>query len=89
MEKRSLALDQKQRRQLEEVRDHHPTAYLRERAGALLKIADGMSVYAVAREGLLRKRKPDTIYGWLNAYEAKDMEGLVQHPRRGKKLFDH
>ena len=87
MEKRILKLDQAHRQELEEMRDHHPTAYLRERAAALLKIANGMTAHAVARAGLLRKRKPDTLYGWLNAYEAKGLEGLLQCPRRGKKLF--
>ena len=87
MEKRILKLDQKRRQELEEMRDHHPTAYLRERAAAMLKIADGMSAHAVACGGLLRRRKADTVYEWLNAYEAKGREGLTQGSRRGKKLF--
>lgn len=87
MEKRVLELDQKQRHALEEMRDHHPTAYLRERAAALLKIADGLSAHAVARRGLLRRRKADTVYAWLNAYQAQGLVGLVQRSRREKKSF--
>lgn len=80
--RRTLELRYRERLTLEEMRDHHPVAYLRERAGALLKIADGMSPHAVALHGLLKKRKPDTVYAWLNAYEQYGICGLYQKPRR-------
>jgi hypothetical protein len=52
-----------------------------------VKIAGGMSPHAVARGGLLKARDPDTVYGWLNAYEAAGLAGLRAHrhggPRRG------
>jgi hypothetical protein len=38
---------------------------VRERCGALLKIAAGHSPHAVATQGLLKPRDPDTVYGWL------------------------
>jgi transposase len=82
MKKRTLTLDPWERITLEEMRDHQPKAYLRERAAALLKIADGMSVFQVARCGLLRARKADTVYTWLNAYQQDGVTGLSQQPRR-------
>lgn len=82
MRKRTLTLDDEVRLALQEMRDHHPTPYLRERAGALLKIADGKSAHAVARNGLLKRRKADTVYAWLNAYQQHGLAGLYQKPRR-------
>ena len=82
MRRRTLTLGRSERLTLEQMRDHHPVPYLRERAAALLKIADGMSPHAVALHGLLKKRKPDTIYAWLNAYEQYGICGLYQKPRR-------
>ncbi len=82
MKKRSLRLDPEQRRDLEQMRDHDPAPYKRERAAALLKIADGQSAHAVAASGLLKRRQAETLYKWLNAYQALGVEGLVQKPRR-------
>ena len=81
MKKRTLHLTPEAHEALQHMRDCHPTPYLRERAGALLRIADGESVHHVARHGLLKPRKPDTVYSWLNAYEQKGLAGLVQQPR--------
>lgn len=57
-----------QHAELTRVRDRDPRPYLRERAAALLKIAQGMSPHAVARRGLLKPRDPDTVYIWLDNY---------------------
>ena len=43
MSHRDLVLTADQRQQLRHLRDHAPKAYVRERAAALLKIADGMA----------------------------------------------
>jgi hypothetical protein len=46
----------------------------------------------VARYGLLKPRDPDTIYAWLDAYEADGFEGLRAHPLggyRGANLDEH
>jgi hypothetical protein len=59
---RSLDLDEAQRQALTDYRDHHAAAYVRERCAALLKIAEGQSPHAVARQGLLKARRPDTVY---------------------------
>ena len=56
-----LELSEQQRVQWEDLRDHAPLPYLRERAAALLKIADGIPPLEVAQHGLLRPRESDTI----------------------------
>lgn len=58
----TLDLSDKERRRLEQARDYHDKPYVRERATALLKIADGWSGREVALRGLLKRRKPDTVY---------------------------
>lgn len=68
-----------------ELRDRAEKAYLRERAAALLKIAAGQSAHAVAQEGLLRPRQPDTVYEWLDRYEAEGVAGLTIRDGRGRK----
>lgn len=82
---RRLALTGTQRRELLDLRDHAPEPYLRERASALLKIADGVPAAVVARHGLLRPRQPDTVYDWLDRYQAAGTAGLRVRPGRGRK----
>jgi hypothetical protein len=83
--RRTLELKTQQRQELAEYRDHDPRPYLRERCGALLKIAAGASAHAVARQGLLKPRDPDTLYGWLRMYEAEGVSGLVAHQHGGDR----
>jgi hypothetical protein len=78
---RTLTLTAAQQAELAQARDHDHRPYLRERAAALLKIAAGQSVRAVALHGLLRRRAPETVYAWLNRYQAAGFSGLVQHAR--------
>jgi Winged helix-turn helix len=66
-------------------RDHDPRPYVRERCAALMKIADGLSPYAVAQRGLLRRRDPDTVYAWLDRYQADGLTGVVAHPHGGNR----
>jgi transposase len=86
-QRRTLTVSAGQREELVAHRDHDPRPYVRERCAALVKIAAGMSPHAVAQRGLLRARDPDTVYGWLTAYEARGLAGVIarQHggPRRG------
>ncbi len=73
-------------------RDHDPKPDVRERCAAILKIADGPPPYEVARAGLLKPRDPDTVYAWLNLYEAEGFPGLVGHPQggyRGPNMVAH
>lgn len=81
MHRRTLVLTETQQAELVALRDHDRRAYLRERAAALLKIAAGQAPHAVARQGLLKPRDPDSVYGWLTAYEQEGSAGLLHHPR--------
>jgi transposase len=82
---RTMELSAEQRAELERVRDRHPKAYMREKAAALLKIADGLSAHAVAQRGLLKARDPDSVYRWLGRYQAEGVAGLQVKPGRGRK----
>ena len=84
-ERRRLQLTTDQRAELERHRDHDPRPYVRERSAALVKIADGMSPHAVAQGGLLRARDPDTVYGWLNSYEAAGLAGVLGRQHGGAR----
>jgi hypothetical protein len=85
MPRRTQTLTAAERAALVALRDHAARPYERERAAALLKIADGMTPAAVARSGLLRPRKPDTVYAWLNRYLAEGIAGVTIRPGRGRK----
>ncbi len=85
---RTLSLTEERRDELLEMRDRDPRPDAREKAAALLKIAEGKAPHWVARNGLLKRRDPDTVYGWLNCYEARGARGLYEKrhggPRRGR-----
>src|SRR5262249_54416952 len=83
MVRRSLTLTEEQRQELLRLRDHDPRPYVRERGAALPKIAEGQSPHRVARAGLLKPRDPDTVYAWLDRYEAQGAGGLIAHPQGG------
>ena len=70
---------------LVELRDTGEPAYLRERASAILKIHAGFSPHEVARNRLLKRRDPDTVYTWLRRYREQGIAGLFHKPGRGRK----
>jgi hypothetical protein len=80
-----LKLTETQRSQLVELRDHSKLPYLRERAAALLKIADGHSGFETARNLLNRPHWQDTIYDWVKRFQAEDVKGLTIRSGRGRK----
>jgi transposase len=82
---RTLELTGERKTELEQIRDNHEKSYLRERAAALLKISEGQSPHSVATKGLLKKRDPDTVYEWLDRYEADGVAGLQIKEGRGRK----
>src|SRR3954451_25497053 len=82
---RRLTLTTGKRDELLAAVKHHPKAYVRERAAAILKIAAGASAASVAAVGLLVRRAPDTVYRWLNGYESEGLRGLLIRPGRGRK----
>ncbi len=82
---RTIELTSEEKRELKDVRDNHPKTYMRERAAAILKINEGQSAHYVARQGLLKKRDPDTVYAWLDRYQAGGLKGLQIKAGRGRK----
>lgn len=84
----ALILKPDQRETLEILRDTAPRPYVRERAAALLKIADldhPQTARQVALHGLLKPRQPDTVYVWLQRFQADGIAGLTIKPGRGRK----
>lgn len=81
----TLHLTDEETQVLRQLRDTGEPAYLRERAAALLKIAAGLSPHKVARSGLLKQRKPDTVYAWLRSYREHGVAGLHHKPGKGRK----
>lgn len=85
-----VTLPEQQREELIDVRDHHDKPYMRERAAAVLKVAgppgkEGQSARQVALHGLLRERRPNTVRGWIHAYEEEGIDGFVVEEGRGQK----
>ena len=60
-----LALSATDVQELKRVRDRDPEPHMREKAAALLKIADGQSGRTVALHGLFKHRRPETVYEWV------------------------
>lgn len=81
--RRTLTLTEAQRQELTDHRDHDPRPYVRERCAALLKIAAGAAPHAVARQGLLKARDPDTLYEWLTWYEREGFWSVEQFQHGG------
>lgn len=80
-----IILSTESRLELENLMKTGHKAYLRERAAAILKIADGMSANQVAQHGLLRKRQVDTVCDWVHRYQAEGIAGLHIRSGRGRK----
>ena len=85
MPRHTLTLTDEQKTALTKMRNNGQPAYLRERAAAILKIGSGMSPHKVALSGLLKKRKPDTVYDWLSRFHKQGIQGLFQKSGRGRK----
>lgn len=83
--RRTLTIDEAERAKLKHLRDHDSRPYVRERCAAILKIAGGKSAHQVALAGLLQPRQPDTVYRWLDYYEAEGVTGLTNHRHGGAR----
>jgi transposase len=81
----TLTLKPDERSLLQKLVNSHPKAYLRQRAAALLKIADGDSVNHVAHHGLLRRFRHKTVSTWLKRYQTQGFQGLLIKAGRGRK----
>lgn len=80
-----VCLTPEQQKKLEQIRDTDKHPYMRERAAAMLKIAEGATARQVALNKLLNPRKPDTVYSWFHRYEEDGVAGLRIKPGRGRK----
>lgn len=82
---RVVTLSDEQVQELEGARDRHPKPYVRERAAAVLKVADGHSTRQVASQRLLKPHEPKTVGLWIARYEAEGLAGLLVRSGRGRK----
>lgn len=82
--KLSIDLEPSERAELEEVRDTHEKAYVREKAAATLKVADGWSAKDVAEYGLNTPRRPNTVRRWIDIYRDEGIEGWIVDEGRGR-----
>ena len=83
--RRILKLSEEQQQELSELRDKTKVEAVRERCAAILKMANGSSAHQVAQQGLIRQSAPDTVYGWLELYEAAGVVGLQGRQQGGKR----
>lgn len=70
---------------LEQLRDHGPKAYLRERAAVLLAIARGTSIRRAALTAGLKAHDADTVCTWVARYQTQGVAGLWIRAGRGRK----
>ena len=79
-----LRLSDEARSALVGARDRHGKADVRERAAALLQLADGVPGTRVARHGRLRPRSPATIDHGRERDHYRGLAGLLHRPGRGR-----
>jgi hypothetical protein len=80
-----LRLGEAERVTLEQLRDHHPKPFLRERAAVLLAVDAGASIRRAARAAGLKPHKPDTVCAWVARYQQLGLAGLQIQKGRGRK----
>ena len=71
--------------ELEQVRDHHPKAYVRVKAAGILKVWTGSSRRQVAQSGLVTPVRRETVQAWIVCYQHEGVAGLLVQPGRGRK----
>lgn len=79
--RKQVRLSAEQRQELERTRNQHNKPYVRERAAAILKVAEGQSMRQVALHGLLKPHEPEVVSGWIARYLQEGLPGL--RVRRG------
>jgi hypothetical protein len=81
-----ITLSEQQRAELLQARDHHPKAYVREKAAAILKIVEErLPALQVAQQRLLKRRDDNTVRSWLRRYLQGGLAGLLVQRGRGRK----
>lgn len=79
-----LELSAEERAKLERWLKNPPKPYLRERARAILMIADGKEGQQVANELRVRVHR-STVGEWVKRFRAEGIEGLKIRAGRGRK----
>jgi hypothetical protein len=82
---RELPLTEAAKAELEAVARHHAKPYMRTKASALLLVNRGIPAAVVARNYLVPRRDPDTLYSWIDKYLEGGVEALIVQPGRGRK----
>ncbi|MFL5629555.1 MAG: helix-turn-helix domain-containing protein [Ktedonobacteraceae bacterium] len=85
MRRRQIELSEKQRQELVHCRDHDPSPHMRMKAAAILKVAAGQTMKAVALSGLNKPVDPESVSRWIRRYEHDGLDGLRVQPGRGRK----
>ena len=81
-----IRLAGRHRKQLERLAGTAEKPQLRERAAAILKVASGQSVRQVAETGLLTRRHPSTVYGWIEQYFSHGIHVWEKKRQRRRKI---
>jgi len=81
----AIELAPAQVQELEQVRDHHPKAYVRVKAAGILKVWAGTSRRQVAKSGLLKPVRRETVQQWIVRYQQGGVAGLLVKAGRGRK----
>ena len=76
------ALSDAQRASLEQVHRHGSVHRLRQRAQAVLLSAKGFTLEQLAA---LCDVHPETVSGWLDAWQERGLDGLADAPKPGRR----
>ena len=85
MRRREVLLSQELREELIQARDHHEKAFVRVKAAAILKAAEGIALKEIAQHRLLKPVQYDTVRRWIEQYEHEGLPGLLVQQGRGRK----
>jgi hypothetical protein len=82
---RQLPLTHEQKEELAAVAKRHPKPYMRVKASALLLVHRGIPASVVGRDYLVPSRDADTMYAWMDRYQAGGVAALLIRKGRGRK----
>jgi len=80
----TLQLSDAEREQLERWAKNAGRPYLRERARAVLRVAQGEPIYRVAQQLRVRVNR-GAVTEWVKRYQAEGIQGLKIKAGRGRK----
>jgi len=79
-----IKLNDDERAKIEGWVKNPPKPYLRQRARAILLVAEGEPLYKVADHSRIRKDRK-TIQRWVQRYQSEGLNGLKVKPGQGRK----